>query len=110
MCNKCPVCQQPQGIITGNQPRGQMTFRIDRYSVPGYEGKIPYREKPTLRYYYISVCLVLKNNNNSKKSRLKLLKLALVARYVLVRGVASFRLVVGLADFHYHESRPFSMY
>ena len=91
MCNKCPVCQQPQGVIVGNQPRGQMTFRIDRYSVPGYEGKFPYREKPTLRYYYISVWLVLKKNNNSNKSHLTLLKLALVDRYVLVRGVVSFR-------------------
>ena len=86
MCNKCPVCQQPQGVITGNQPRGQMTFRIDRYSVPGYAGKIPYREKPTLRYYYISVCLVLKNIKNSKKSHLKLLKLALVAKVMSLSG------------------------
>ena len=86
MCNKCPVCQQPQGVITGNQPRGQMTFRIDRYSVPGYEGKIPYREKPTLRYYYISVCLVLKNIKNSKKSHLKLLKLALVTKVMSLSG------------------------
>ena len=57
-----------------------MTFRTDRYSVPGYEGNIPCREKPTLRYSYISVCLVLKNNNNSNKSHLKLLKLAPVAK------------------------------
>ena len=47
--NKCPVCQQPQGIIQGNQPSGQMIFLVDRYSVPGYEGKIPNREKPTRR-------------------------------------------------------------
>ena len=86
MCNKCPVCQQPQGVIVGNQPRGQMTLRFDRYSVPGYEGKIPYREKPTLRYYYISVCLVLKNIDNSNKSRLKLLKLALVANVMSLSG------------------------
>ena len=26
-----------------------MTFHVDRYSVPGYEGKIPNLEKPTLR-------------------------------------------------------------
>ena len=36
--NKCPVCQEPQGALQGNQPRGEMTFRVDRYSVPGYEG------------------------------------------------------------------------
>ena len=39
VCNRCPVCQQPQGVITGNQPRGQMTFYTDRNSVPGHEGK-----------------------------------------------------------------------
>ena len=39
VCNRCPVCQQPQGVITGNQPRGQMTFYTDRNGVPGYEGK-----------------------------------------------------------------------
>lgn len=38
VCNRCPVCQQPQGVIIGNQPRGQMTFNTDRCSVPGYEG------------------------------------------------------------------------
>ena len=36
--NTCPVCQEPQGALQGNQPRGDMTFRYDRYSVPGYEG------------------------------------------------------------------------
>ena len=38
MSNKCPVCQEPQGVLQGNQPRGEMTFRVERYSVPGYEG------------------------------------------------------------------------
>ncbi|CAH3022635.1 unnamed protein product [Porites evermanni] len=38
VCNRCPVCQQPQDVITRNQPRGQMTFYTDRNSVPGYEG------------------------------------------------------------------------
>ena len=71
VCNKCPVCQQPQGTIQGNQPRGQMTFRVDRYSVPGYEGRIPNREKPTLRtsirYYYISVWRVLKKKTHRQQ-------------------------------------------
>ena len=36
--NKCPVCQELQGVLQGNQPRGEMTSRFERYSVPGYEG------------------------------------------------------------------------
>ena len=48
-----------------------MTFHTDLYSVPGYEGKIPNREKPTLRTSIaittdISVRRVLKNNNKKK--------------------------------------------
>ena len=39
VCNRCPVCQQAQGVIIGNQPNGQMTFYTNRYSVPGLEGK-----------------------------------------------------------------------
>ena len=38
--NKCPVCQEPQGVLQGNQPPGHMGHRVDPYcSVPGYEGK-----------------------------------------------------------------------
>ena len=37
--NKCPVCQEPQGVLQGNQPPGEMTSRCDRYrSLPGYGG------------------------------------------------------------------------
>ncbi|KAK2546815.1 putative E3 ubiquitin-protein ligase DTX3, partial [Acropora cervicornis] len=36
--NKCPVCQEPQGVLKGNQPPGEMTSRVASYSVPGYEG------------------------------------------------------------------------
>lgn len=37
--NKCPVCQEPQGVLQGNQPPGQMRWRTESYySVPGYEG------------------------------------------------------------------------
>ena len=36
--NKCPICQEPQGVLQGNQPRGEVTSRFERYSVPGYEG------------------------------------------------------------------------
>ena len=63
-----------------DQPRGQMTFHVDRYSVPGYEGKIPNREKPTLRTSIaittdISVRRVLKNNNNNKTTASKVAKI-----------------------------------
>lgn len=37
-CNKCPMCQEPQGVLKGNQPPGQMCFRFEPFSVPGYEG------------------------------------------------------------------------
>ena len=36
--NKCPLCQEPQGMLTGNQPPGEMRFRTEHFSVPGYEG------------------------------------------------------------------------
>lgn len=36
---KCPVCYEPQGVVQGNQPPGEMKSRFDRFqSVPGYEG------------------------------------------------------------------------
>ena len=82
MCNKCPVCQRPQGIIQGNQPRGQMTFHVDRYSVPGYEGKIPNRENQL--YALLSLLLLpflfgvyFKTRRRRRRPHLKLLKLAL---------------------------------
>ena len=31
--NKCPVCQEPQGVLQRNQPPREMTFRVERYSV-----------------------------------------------------------------------------
>lgn len=37
-CNRCPVCQEPQGALRGNQPPGNMTSRAIPQSVPGYEG------------------------------------------------------------------------
>lgn len=33
------MCQEPQGVLQGNQPPGEMRIRIEHYSVPGYEGK-----------------------------------------------------------------------
>ena len=32
------VCQESQGVLERNQPRGEMSFRVERYSVPSYEG------------------------------------------------------------------------
>ncbi|XP_068721738.1 uncharacterized protein [Montipora capricornis] len=36
--SKCPVCQEPQGVLKGNQPQGEMTTRPSSLSLPGYEG------------------------------------------------------------------------
>jgi len=33
---KCPECQHPFGIITGNQPQGKMFHRTMKESLPGY--------------------------------------------------------------------------
>lgn len=38
VCYRCPVCQEPQSPLTGNQPPGEMSFRTERFSVPGHEG------------------------------------------------------------------------
>ena len=39
--NKCPVCQEPQGVLRGNQPPGKMTVHYDHYKrVPGYTGNL----------------------------------------------------------------------
>ena len=36
---KCPVCYEPQGVVQGNQPPGEMKTRFDSsQAVPGYEG------------------------------------------------------------------------
>lgn len=44
---KCPVCYEPQGVVHGNQPPGEMKTRFDQsQGVPGYEGiymLYPYR-------------------------------------------------------------------
>ena len=37
--NICPICKEPQGIVTGNQPPGQMTWSLLPSSLPGYFGK-----------------------------------------------------------------------
>ncbi|XP_022787775.1 probable E3 ubiquitin-protein ligase DTX3 isoform X1 [Stylophora pistillata] len=36
--NVCPICKEPQGIVTGNQPPGQMTSSTLHSSLPGYYG------------------------------------------------------------------------
>ena len=42
MSNKCPVCQEPQGVLqAGNQPPGRMTVHYDSYTrIPGYRGNL----------------------------------------------------------------------
>ena len=34
----CPVCQQPYGKVTGNQPNGRMDVKTQGYSLPGHDG------------------------------------------------------------------------
>ena len=34
------MCKEPQGIVTGNQPRGQMTWSSMPSSLPGHYGKL----------------------------------------------------------------------
>ena len=34
--NRCPVCKEPQGVVKGNQPNGQMHVNHSLQSLPGY--------------------------------------------------------------------------
>ena len=35
------MCYEPQGVVQGNQPHGEMTIEFDRFQgVPGFEGTI----------------------------------------------------------------------
>ena len=36
--NRCPVCKEPQGVVKGNQPDGQMHVNHSLQSLPGYRG------------------------------------------------------------------------
>ena len=36
--NRCPVCKEPQGVVKGNQPDGQMHVYHSQKSLPGYRG------------------------------------------------------------------------
>ena len=36
--NRCPVCKEPQGVVKGNQPDGQMHVFHGQQSLPGYRG------------------------------------------------------------------------
>ena len=38
--NVCPICKEPQGVVTGNQPPGQMTWSTLHSSLPGYSGML----------------------------------------------------------------------
>ena len=49
--NRCPVCQEPQGVLRGNQPRGEMTSYHESYrSLPGYPGNFKTRLQTTNRW------------------------------------------------------------
>ena len=36
--NRCPVCKEVQGVIQGNQPKGEMRFQKIYDRLPGYYG------------------------------------------------------------------------
>ena len=38
--NRCPVCREVQGIIQGNQPKGEMRIQKTNHRLPGYHGNI----------------------------------------------------------------------
>lgn len=56
---KCPVCYEPQGVVQGNQPPGEMKTRFDSsQAVPGYEGIFMlYLSKLPFCSLYINVSL-----------------------------------------------------
>ena len=41
--NKCPVCQEPPGILRGNHLRWGMTSYCESFSIPGYPGNFKTR-------------------------------------------------------------------
>jgi len=101
--NRCPVCQEPQGVLQGNQPRGEMTFHFERHrSVPGYEGcgtiVIQYRfpqgvqgkehPNPGQRYDGTSRTAYLPDTREGREV-LHLLRRAFDARLVFTVGTSS---------------------
>ena len=76
-----------------------MTFRVDRYSVPGYEGRIPNREKPTLRTSIAITTFLfgvyLETTTRRRGPHLKLLKLALDVANVCPRVFNNIRDIHG---------------
>jgi len=36
--NRCPVCKEVQGVIQGNQPKGEMRTQTNYDRLPGYYG------------------------------------------------------------------------
>lgn len=101
--NKCPVCQEPQGVLQGNQPHGHMGFRVDPYSsVPGYEGYgtiiIDYRipsgtqgrehPNPGQRFYGTSRTAYLPDTREGREV-LQLLSRAFDARLVFTVGTSN---------------------
>ena len=38
--NVYPICKEPQGLVAGNQPPGQMTWFTLHSSIPGYSGML----------------------------------------------------------------------
>ncbi|KAL3865240.1 hypothetical protein ACJMK2_006855 [Sinanodonta woodiana] len=96
----CPVCGTAYGIITGNQPKGTMTDRVDKYAnLEGYEGcgviQITYNmpsgaqgeehPKPGHPYHGLYRSAYLPNNKKGQKV-LHLLHLAFDRRLIFTIG------------------------
>ena len=58
--NVCPICKEPQGVVIGNQPPGQMTWSTLHSSLPGYSGML----YTTLKFQQICSGVIEKKKNN----------------------------------------------
>ncbi|XP_022787724.1 uncharacterized protein LOC111327745 [Stylophora pistillata] len=99
--NRCPVCKEPQGVVKGNQPDGQMHVHHSHHSLPGYHGcgtiTITYnfpsgiqgREHPNPgeRYSSTNRTAYLPDNREGKEV-LALLRRAFDARLVFTVGTS----------------------
>lgn len=100
--NKCPVCQEPQGVLKGNQPHGEMTTQPGFYSLPGFEGcgtiiinyyfppgiQGPEHPNPGQRYGGTSRTAYLPDSRKGREV-LQLLKRAFDARLVFTVGTST---------------------
>ena len=93
---KCPVCSRIYGIMTGDQPDGKMTYRLDKYSkCAGFENDdtivIEYNmrgcEREGIRYNSTHRIAYLPNNKEGREV-LELLKTAFERRLIFTLGTS----------------------